>query len=215
MLGEVLSPRQQARAFGYVSMGDSLGTIGGPVIAGLLAEHGFSSRCGRGLHPPLPCPQWRHAAHLLHETACQRPAACYLRLLVSWRLVHEASSPGELARLVCGTLHRFKKSWCCCRPYLLPCLVVAIFGLATGAFCTVYMPETLPEAQLQRSSELLPKWLQPRSDYQALMSDEAGSPLIRVKQRRPPRPSKHTITSLVLAETAMLLAGTEMRRLSK
>lgn len=44
MLGEVLSPRQQARAFGYVSMGDSLGTIGGPVIAGLLAEHGFSSR---------------------------------------------------------------------------------------------------------------------------------------------------------------------------
>ena len=91
-----------------------------------------------------------------------------------------------------GMLHRFEKSWCFCRPYLLPCLVVAIFGLATGAFCVVYMPETLPEAQVQRSSQLLPKWLQPRSDYQALMSDEAESPLMGVKQRRPPRPSEHT-----------------------
>ena len=113
------------------------------------------------------------------------------------------------------TLHRFKQSWRLCRPYLLPCLVVAIFGLATGAFCIVYMPETLPEAQVQRSSELLPKWLQPRSDYQALMSDEAESPLMRVKQRRPPRPSKHTAERFVLGGTAMLRAGAEMRRLSK
>ena len=63
-----------------------------------------------------------------------------------------------------GTLHCCNAVCSPCRPYLLPCLVVAVFGLATGAFCTVYMPETLPEAQVQRSGELLPKWLQPRSD---------------------------------------------------
>lgn len=151
----------------------------------------------------LPCPEWR--VRFQKSTL----ASCRMRLeaLVSWRLVYEASSSDELSKLYLCTLHGLKQSWRFCRPYLLPCLVVAIFGLATGAFCVVYMPETLPEAQVQRSSELLPKWLQPRSDYQALMSEEAESPLMGVKPRRPPRPSKHTAAGFVLAGDDSMAVG--------